>query len=722
MPVVPQNTISEVRKVRLPGINYAEPRMAEAMGGVASALGRRAGAIGELAETRAQMANALGKQGEMRERSILAKAEGTSAMWNTLGKLGSQAMQTGVELDRIADRRAEQEANIALSQDKIVASKRWNGYFDENGQPVQGIRDTPYRPANEKDPADGPSIGMARVLRELKENEDGAFAKLSPRAKKHYQDKESTLTVPLMELAANAEYNQIQTYRQNAAKLSKDANTTVNRNMSLATDSGGISVRDATQAAIVRQDIFTDYGHLQADPQNTDLEKARWNTPQVASEVKAATKARLQFYRADTAATLLAAAENEQDAGRREAYLREAASVIGSTVHGKELFDPQERAEVVKQIEAVRFRANAKKASLHNFLQDRATKLNTAIVLGQYGGHGDLEQMNAELQRILPQLEPMEQAAVMEQAGKNLEADDSMRFDSSFNAYAADPTPENRRNVERTIESMMSDNAKNRAIIHLRQADTGEQSATDARLIRHGETAAQFLVDSRTEFDAAGRPRYLQDDEVLGRLNDMALRRELSPARYRTLKEQLAKSDPPDEAYMKQITDFMQDKIGNPGLAGMFVLSNGAVSIAETTKTTRGEKVVTPAAAPDEDIGDIQGPFGVPTTRPWYAPWRDPIYTVDREQMDIDAQTVQAIMQAGLDYAKMDKIPAKDGTRPPTLQEFLENAIDADTGIGKLRLNKRAKDHFNTSREIISRIQSDLAAREYQSLIQSAGE
>lgn len=166
MPTVPRNTITTTRLDRLPGVQSVTPHGAEAIGAQAAALGRQADAMGDL--QRARNMEVAGIQ-----RGLQGIAD-SAVTWD--------------RIQRVREARQVDEAETAALDHM---TRRVRGYQDpQTGQYVPGALDEPYDPDGQATGEPRTASGAtAKAYKEWVDNQDGAFARLSPRAQEQFKQR-----------------------------------------------------------------------------------------------------------------------------------------------------------------------------------------------------------------------------------------------------------------------------------------------------------------------------------------------------------------------------------------------------------------------------------------------------------------------------------------------------------------------------------------------------
>lgn len=373
MPVVPKNTISEPKRVRLPQINMAEPHTAQAMGAVTSALGSRAASIGRLGDLAGASARQTAEMGNQQMRILQAGAAAEQAKWSALGKIGSQMMDFGFKLEAIQERKAYQNARDAQTAFTSALDGIVFGRVDEaSGERIPGTIETPYTPGGKDRDPDGPSLATTKAIRELLEQQDTPWANLDARARREFDNYIPRIQQEVMRKVYVAEGDQIMQYRQAQEKRAVDTFFS-----HLGQLGAGMTSADTANWTQAFNDGFNDFIMGQVG-QYWDADKKEWINPDVERYVKDTRRDMLETAVAQRVDNWLKMADAEPDQDRREAlltmaegYAREYKGMDGSPV-----LSDLAIAGTNKKAEEVRFRAVQRDNRL---IQQAAEAVKTAL-------------------------------------------------------------------------------------------------------------------------------------------------------------------------------------------------------------------------------------------------------------------------------------------------------------------------------------------------------
>lgn len=354
MPVVPKNTISEPKRVRLPQINMAEPHTAQAMGAVTSALGRRAASIGRLGDLAGASARQTAEMGNQQMRILQAGAAAEQAKWSALGKIGSQMMDFGFKLEAIQERKAYQNARDAQTAFTSALDGIVFGRVDEaSGERIPGTIETPYTPGGKDRDPDGPSLATTKAIRELLEQQDTPWANLDARARREFDNYIPRIQQEVMRKVYVAEGDQIMQYRQAQEKRAVDTFFS-----HLGQLGAGMTSADTANWTQAFNDGFNDFIMGQVG-QYWDADKKEWINPDVERYVKDTRRDMLETAVAQRVDGWLELADAEQNAERREALLTMAEGYASEYkgMDGRPVLSDLAIAGTKKKAAEVRFRA-----------------------------------------------------------------------------------------------------------------------------------------------------------------------------------------------------------------------------------------------------------------------------------------------------------------------------------------------------------------------------
>ena len=659
MPVVPHNTMSEPTRVRAPDIFIARPRMAEAMGAVTSALGARAGAIGRNADAQGAIANEYGRQNAIRERTTLARVALNERMTDTLVGLGTGMMRTAVDIERISDRRAEDEANQAMTQFTNTLNMLTSGYTDpQTGERVKGTFEAPYAPADAKTEAQGPSIATAKAVKEWYDDENGPYAKLSPAAKKKFDQRAARITQSVMDRALRQEYDQIQQFRQanNKAAFEADRKHVASLGVDVSpagNDQWMIDMMAARDAQVMRE-----VGRYQKDPSNGSVAKAEWLRPDVASYANQAATQVMETFTADRVEALLLAARNEPDDARREALLATAVGTAGMEHAGKRVLAEEAFQKAKLEADEVRLQASSMKAAKLKSSIDRANDLKAQAILT-----GDPKAAQ-ELDGLLQTLPPHVAIEIRQtQDAAHYQREMAMLEDAKADWLSVIGTPQESAVKEKMLlvaQSMTNERARLRAPAVIQSAETTK--ATAFQTARADELEMAVWLGGRKGPD--GSFISMTDAELTTEVANA----DIAPAKARDLMKQLAERKDRDPVVEKKIYEALDGILGIDSDAA-FKLADGMFEYETRTKDGKTDPIIDP----ESHIGRIV--VGSETTSS-LSPWS---WSASREKsIKLKAKLIRNVAQDAYDYYRQQKTLSKDGKEPMSIEAYVRKRLMPD--------------------------------------------
>ena len=640
MPVVPLNTISEPAHVRSPDLFVARPRMAEAMGAVSAAMGDRANAIGRNASILGQIADETGRQGEIRERTAYARLRGQQAMYQTIGNLGGQMMQAGIDLDRIEDHRAEEEANQALTQFTNTMNQRTTGYVDPDTQEsVSGTYETPYSPATRDQPAQGPCVATAKAVREWYEDKQGPYANLSPRAKPKFDQKVGGVYQSLMAKASQLEYQKIQEYRQQNQKASIESR----RNLLMNTWGGDTQNNAAFWTdAVANANELAAYG-MEGMARNPD---GTFVDAQAQEHYRNGIQDYLKMFATDRINTMLAKAQVEPDDSRRAAYLQSAIDTSTYKTGDQPFFNEQERAEW--KLKTTTINTEALKAKLA--ATDAAFKEAEQEQVYVFNGK-DPERFN-QLRASLP---PELNVILDQKAHAYAVAKDAFYTAQALKQFDVDlADPSTRARAAEKLDLFLAS--------HL-TTDEGRLDAKQKALQPHQKIDSEnatIIASLGTRIDpATGQQVYLTDAQITDYLIANA-GVAYDASKFDDLTKMAAERKP-NFAVRDAIFQAIGQEIGASNLADSIKLEGGEFQLVKGDKSK---------IDPERVMGSIT--YSIHNRS--LLTGRTSNQIVERKNR-ITARIVQQVAQAAYRYEQMPKITGKNGEAPPTLQEYIHSLL-----------------------------------------------
>ena len=694
MPIVPHNTISEPTKVRSPDLFVARPRMAEAMGAVSAAIGDRANAIGRNASILGQIADETGRQGEIRERTAYARLRGQQAMYQTIGNLGGQMMQAGVDLDRIEDHRAEEEANQALTQFTNTIDQRANGYVDpETQEAVPGTFAAPYTHARRDQPASGPSVATAKAVREWYEDPQGPYSQLSPRARAKFDQKAGGVFQSLMAKASQLEYEQIQAFRQQNQKDAIESK----RNFLMNTWGGDTQNNTAFWTdAVANANELAAYG-MEGMARNPD---GTFADAQAQEHYRNGIQDYLKMFATDRINTLMAKAQVEPDDARRAAYLQSAIDTSTYKTGDQPFFNEQERAELNKSVIGIQKAVDTQKAEQQKSANDLAQQITIANAL-RPGTIPDQEE-----QAAYAAADPVTRVQIDQTRSKIVTTEESARFDDLRNAYLASGSQADVAVAARYAAGMKSDSARLSALAVLKQdADSGVKASIQAMTDQQKQVRditndqLSMVIESGRLLNPDGTVKKLTDRQryslLLGALED----RQITWDDYLEKKKEISKGLPKDTLILDIALDEVRRAFGSDDVVNeAFTNADGIIQIAYRNTGTTQHPNYKPVYSDDKTIGKIQAQQG------------QKIKTVK-----LSAACVRDVLRTAMRWRQAQVADGKDPD-PRTEAEFVRSLLDF-TGKNALpsavALNEHiVQERIRAENETLSQLEDEMARRE----------
>jgi len=667
MPIVPKNTISEPVRVRRPGINMAEPRTAQAMGAVTSALGRRASSIGRLGDLAGVSARQTAEMGNQQMKILQANASAEQAKWNTLEKLGGQMINFGFRLDAIQERRAREDARNAITEFTLAADPIVFGRVDpESGERIPGTLETPYAPGDKENQPNSPSIATAKAFKELLDSDDTPWGKLDHRSRKVFDQEFVRLQQQYMRQAIKADGDQIMTLRQVNEKRAVDA---------FLEHVGSIGEGiDPTSKANWLQSVSDGITHIVMGQvgQYYDEAKGEWVNPQAKQYAEDTRKDLLEAALATRVGNWLKLADETTDPQAREELLANAEAYAEMQDGNSPILTELARAKVKSDAQNVRVRAEQRfhAENLREFQKTKEQYYDVAF---------GRAQMTPELQQRLDRL-PKEQRFSMEADVYALNSKiEEGHFAIAYDRWLAERNPDNnetgRQFLEQMILSMTSPTAKLKATAMLEKVDAAEETARNqAEVLLQNETAFKMerMIDMGGYIDASGAYVPMTDAQMAS----MILDPRITPEKAVALQEKARKKwKREDHEYAKQAVEFARNKFGVDELAEAFSVKDGIVTLAE-------------GVDPDDTY---KFSHEVYLDTPVYG-WNDPsaaLYNWWNEKdgkyrhitvLHLRADLIRDMVQAAVDYGQQTKTLSRSGTPPPSLDEVLNGIFIGPKG------------------------------------------
>lgn len=660
MPIVPRNSQSDPSGVRLPRVGMAEPKIAEAMGSVANALGRRAGSIGNMADAAGRQARSIGEHFDNAMDVENSNERGRQAKYAAIGRLGESAMRTGAELDRIYERRAIEQADNALTEYTDYMTRASIGFDDPStGRRVPGTLETPYSPGNEQDDPTGPSIATAKAAKDWMEREDGTYAKMSPQARREFDLKAARITQSHMDASMRKEYDQIQAFRQANDKAAFDADRKHVASLGVDVSPAGNEQWMIDMEAAGNAQVEREVGRYRVN--------GKWANPQVETYANQAKTQVREVFTADRVEALLLAARNEPDDARREALLATAVGTAGMEHAGKRVLAEEAFQKAKLEADAVRIGVQ----------QQRAAAIGAAVKEAEaefghlYSGRKtDPERLN-QLKGMIP---PAEFARLEQKAADAQTADEVSAFRGQLEVYESQrnmlqiPGDTAKDRIAMQIAAMRSPVARATALNLLRDADRtwaegqtndarGAQAQAEARTTRN----AALIVENAGYLAADGSWRPMSEAQQIDALIALGQTGSLPSKDYFALKEAIAKRRPTDEAHLKTIWQTIGAEIGNDRVAEQFALKDGIVEFGKASQ--KGREI-----RPNDYLGDVEYAGTDEEGKAW------------RNEVDARADLVRTVAQNALEYARQMPAsgrPDEKGNRPPPMSvaDFVKKSL-----------------------------------------------
>ena len=674
MPVVPRNTISEPQVPRLPQVGMAKPRIAEALGSVAGALGSRAASIGRLASTAGDMIGVLERNYERESAIAGAKYKGEMEKANAISSIGSTLVQTGETIDRIYQRKSQEQADNALTEYTEYLTGTTTGYHDaKTGQRVPGTLESPYSPGNEKDEATGPSIATAKAVKEWMENKDGTYAKMSPAARDEFDRRAARVTQSVMDRAMRAEYDQIQAFRQANDKAAFEADRKLVATLGTDVTPAGNEAWMIDAMAARDAQVMREIGRYQKDPSNMSLSKAEWLGDDVKKYADAAGTQVLETFASDRVDALLLAARNEPDDARREAILGTALATAGMEHDGKRVLAEEAYQKAKLEADGIRVQVQQARAAAVTAAIREAESEFGHLYSGRKTDPSRLEQLKA----MLP---PEEFARIEQKTADATTSDENAMFDGQLEIYESQrnvlqkPGDTSKDRLMRQIAAMQSPVARARAMNKLEAADKawaegGAAAQNKAQAEAEARTASNAALIVQTGgFLGSDGVWHAQDEaQQIDTLLDLGKTGSLKPEEYWKLRKSIADRHPKDADNMKTIMETLAGEIGNEEVASLFALDGDSVVYA----TIGTGKKAKPATSDDADIGDIE-----------YR-WNDGLGEKRKAVVDARAGLVRMVAQNAIEYGRQIQTsgrPDEKGQRQPPMSvaEFVRKSLRPD--------------------------------------------
>lgn len=658
MPVVPRNTISEPVRVRHPHINMAEPRMAEAMGAVTSALGRRAVAIGGLSNVMGQQIDATRRMGDATMSILQANAAKKQAAANGLMNLGGQLMDFGFRMDAIQERRAREDARNAITEFTLAADPVVFGWVDpESGERIPGTLETPYAPGDKENQPNSPSIATAKAFKELLDSDDSPWGKLDPRSRKAFEQEFGRLQQQYMRQAIKADGDQIMILRQVNEKRAVTA--FLNHVGSIGE---GI---DPTSKANWLQSVSDGITHIVKGQvgQYFDEAKGEWVNPQAKRYADDTRKDLLEAALATRVGNWLKLADETTDPQAREELLAHAEAYAEMQDGDSPILPELARAKAKSDAQTVRVRAEQRfhAENLREFQQTEGQYRD--VLFGR-------EQMTPELQQRMDRL-PKEQRFKLEAESYDLNSKiEEGHFTVAYDRWLAERNPDNdeagRQFLEQMVLSMTSPTAKLKASAMLERVDAAERTARNqAEVLLQNETAFKMerMIEMGGYIDASGSYVPMTDAQMAS----MILDPRITPEKAVALQEKAIKKwKREDHEYAKQAVEYLQNEFGADALAEAFSIKGNQFIIA------------------DGEFDFRTGETG------WFG---------RRKTAELRADLVRDVVQAAVDYGQQVKTLDRTGRKPESMQTVIDGILRGPKGV---MLNEaEIRDNLNRTRQLL---------------------
>lgn len=653
MPVVPRNTISEPSGSRLPQVSMPVPRIAEAMGAVASAHGRRASAIGGMASAAGEHANAIGRQFGLLSKIEEIKAGGQQAKWNAISNIGQTVANTGIDLDRIYDRKAREQAEIAGAEYTDYLTRTSNGYKDEQtGQWVPGTLDTAYSPGNEKDEPMGPSISSAKKIKEWKEDENGTYAKMNPLAKDYFNRNAARIEQSLFERASKAEYNQMVAFRAATQKAALEADR--NHLKAVGVDPSAENTWVADSGGAVSMAVIREFGDYQKDKGNQILSEAEWTSPEIAAQAKLAEDAYRQVFFADRVDILLLAAQSEQDDAKRESMLAAAMNTAEAELSGKRILSEEVVQKTRLDVGKIRLQASSMQAAQLKTAIDKAHDLKAQTILT-----GDPKAAQ-ELDGLLQTLPPHVAVEVRQtQDAAHYQREMAMLEDAKADWLSVIGTPQESAVKEKMLlvaQGMTNERARLRAPAVIQSAESTK--ATAFQTARADELEMAVWLGGRKGPD--GSFISMTDAELTTEIANS----DIPFQRGRDLMGKIAERQDRDPVVEKKIYKALDGILGIDADAS-FKLADGMFEY-EMKKKDGVDVPVTPGDSVLSKM-DFSG------TKSSIFDWR--FNPIEDRTIKLKAELIRNVAQDAYDYYRQQKTLSKDGKEPMSIETYVRKRL-----------------------------------------------
>ncbi len=386
MAVVPSNTISDPVRVRRPDVRMAQPGTAQAMGAITSALSNRARSIGGLADAAGQTAASLERRGDMQARADLFEAQGRGIAYQGMAELGNQVAEGTIRIDRIMQRRAEEEAQNALTDFTSHMSTITQGHNDPvTNELVAGTYETPYSPGNSQDESNGPMLSTAREMKKWLEDGSGSYAKLSPRAREVFDKNAGRVQSDFMMRAGRAQFQQMQEFREKKDAMALTADREMLRGLAGDNTPEGnrhwlTSMKMTTDAQIMRE-----MGMHYSGDKDQPIDPSKWDSSEVADYVSDRSEFLMKTFVTDKVGVLLTVAQAEENDTRRELLLRNAEEYVAikkpGGASGETLLSQDVIAKTKIETARVRSAAISKQAQRVKDASDTASTLSLQALI-----------------------------------------------------------------------------------------------------------------------------------------------------------------------------------------------------------------------------------------------------------------------------------------------------------------------------------------------------
>jgi len=650
----------------------AEPRTAQAMGPMIEAMGHRT--------------SLLERKGDLEAKKALYDAKGDEAMWKGIGDVANTVMQSTDQIDRILERRAEREASSALTQYQSDMNMATAGYTDKDGNRVPGTFETPYNPGNEKDEATGPTMATARAEKDWLNRDESPYSKLSPRAKRLFDERVGRIHSHLMVNAGKIEFDMIRVRRQQeqeaALQTKRDTNVQINGR---ATDPNAVKLAAVSIEDFVEEQLRTEFSTMRKDEWGKKpITDAEWVDPSVAAAVKdRADILRTTFY-TDAIHTLLANAAVEEDDARRQALLATALAYSEQTgPDGDPLYADTIKADFkLKTIQI-------NDAALRRHEQKNQYNYQKAMELVVYGANDPEKYDDKAITQLLDALPPAMRKRAYEEKDAFLHMNQVANEKGEWAAFRKAIRAEDIFADVVMGKSRVRDQAK--SLISTFRTPEAIQYAKDTMLTdAHPQAEAEFqrMLEIRAVY--VNGQRYDLNDEQLTTMLAQGSGILYSPEKITFFRKIITGSKTQPQV-ADRIFTHLEAKLGTDQVSEALSFNKDLQRFVPNTKWME-------TSANAQAQARARG-MSIPTDKQ-VASYRiagtitkDGETETYRETIRLTQDLVAEIVQAAYEYEMAPKVRDKDGNPPMPLEQFIDNMLTPQNGNTAERLNNATIRH-----------------------------